>query len=89
MMSSTYLDAAAEGERGGARFGGGLSDNWMSSMDAAAMPFSGLDASYEASPQTSLQSPETPSLDNTVFPSPMADFAYLDRPFGDFSSRSH
>ncbi|RSM17088.1 hypothetical protein CDV31_004146 [Fusarium ambrosium] len=89
MMSSTYLDAAAEGERGGARFGGGLSDNWMSSMDAAAMPFSGLDASYEASPQTSLQSPETPSLDNTVFPSPMADFAYLDRPFGDFSSSGY
>lgn len=53
MMSSTYLDAA-EGERGGARFGGGLSDNWMSSMDAAAMPFSGLDASYEASPVSCL-----------------------------------
>lgn len=39
--------------------------------------------------QTSLQSPETPSLDNTVFPSPMADFAYLDRPFGDFSSSGY
>ncbi|KAF4978791.1 hypothetical protein FDECE_18161, partial [Fusarium decemcellulare] len=87
MMSSSFLEGTGEGDRSGGRFGG-MSDNWMSSMDAAAMPFSGLDASYEASPG-SLQSPETPSLDNTVFPSPMADFAYLDRPFGDFSSSGY
>lgn len=80
MMSSAYLEATGGEDRG--RGFVGISDNWMNSMDAAAMPFSGLDAStYEASPQ---HSPETPSLDNTVFPSPMADFAYLDRPFGDF-----
>ncbi|KAF5019313.1 hypothetical protein F66182_8687 [Fusarium sp. NRRL 66182] len=68
MMSSNFLEAAGDG--------------WMSGIDTTAMPFSGLDASYEASTQQNpLHSPETSSLDNTVFPSPMADFA-----FGDFSA---
>ncbi|KAF4969225.1 hypothetical protein FZEAL_10264, partial [Fusarium zealandicum] len=88
MMNSHYLDATGEGDRFGDTGAGhftSMPDNWMSSMDTAPMPFSGLDPShYEASP-TSHHSPETPSLDNTVFPSPMTDFAYLDRPFVDFS----
>lgn len=34
--------------------------------------------------QTPLHSPETPLLDQPLFPSPMGDFAYLDQPYGDF-----
>jgi hypothetical protein len=88
MMSSTFLETAGDGDAV-AHFGR-MSDDWMNSIDTAAMPFSGLDASYEASTQQNpLQSPETPSLDNTVFPSPLTDLAYLDRSFGDFSSNGY
>ncbi|KAF4968744.1 hypothetical protein FSARC_3873, partial [Fusarium sarcochroum] len=105
MMSSNFLESAGDGD-GAARFG----HDWMNGIDTTAMPFSGLDASFEASTvsfeilpnsrergttnkntqqQNPLQSPETPSLDNTVFPSPLTDFAYLDRPFGDFPSNGY
>ncbi|TVY64808.1 Allergen Fus c 3 [Fusarium oxysporum f. sp. cubense] len=88
MMSSTFLESAGDGD-GAARFGR-MPDDWMNGIDTTAMPFSGLDAPYEASTQQNpLQSPETPSLDNTVFPSPLTDLAYLDRPFGDFSSNGY
>uniref|UniRef100_A0A0D2Y5R3 BHLH domain-containing protein n=1 Tax=Fusarium oxysporum (strain Fo5176) TaxID=660025 RepID=A0A0D2Y5R3_FUSOF len=87
MMSSTFLESAGDGD-GAARFGR-MPDDWMNGIDTTAMPFSGLDAPYEASTQNPLQSPETPSLDNTVFPSPLTDLAYLDRPFGDFSSNGY
>ncbi|KAM0344878.1 hypothetical protein ACHAPU_007010 [Fusarium lateritium] len=86
MMNSTFLETAGDGDAA-ARFGH-MSDDWMNSIDSAAMPFSGLDAPYEASTNP-LQSPETPSLDNTVFPSPLTDLAYLDRAFGDFSSNGY
>ncbi|KAK2670758.1 hypothetical protein RAB80_013180 [Fusarium oxysporum f. sp. vasinfectum] len=88
MMSSTFLESAGDGD-GAARFGR-MPDDWMNGIDTTAMPFSSLDAPYEASTQQNpLQSPETPSLDNTVFPSPLTDLAYLDRPFGDFSSSGY
>ncbi|WKT50247.1 hypothetical protein QSH57_015195 [Fusarium oxysporum f. sp. vasinfectum] len=88
MMSSTFLESAGDGD-GAARFGR-MPDDWMNGIDTTAMPFSSLDAPYEASTQQNpLQSPETPSLDNTVFPSPLTDLAYLDRPFGDFSSNGY
>ncbi|KAM0555826.1 hypothetical protein ACHAPJ_006223 [Fusarium lateritium] len=83
MMSSNFLESAGDGD-GAARFG----HDWMNGIDTTAMPFSGLDASYEASTNP-LQSPETPSLDNTVFPSPLTDLAYLDHPFGDFPSNGY
>ncbi|KAF4996312.1 hypothetical protein FGRMN_4563 [Fusarium graminum] len=88
MMNSTFLETTGDGDAA-ARFGH-MPDDWMNSIDAAAMPFSGLDAPYEASTQQNpLQSPETPSLDNTVFPSPLTDLAYLDRAYGDFSSNGY
>jgi hypothetical protein len=85
MMSSNFLETSGDGD-GAARFGR-MPDDWMNGIDTTTMPFSGLDAPYEASTQQNpLQSPETPSLDNTVFPSPLTDLAYLDRSFGDFSN---
>lgn len=47
MMSSNFLETAGDGDAA-ARFGR-MSDDWMNGIDTAAMPFSGLDASYEAS----------------------------------------
>lgn len=85
MMSSNFLETSGDGD-GAARFGR-MPDDWMNGIDTTTMPFSGLDTPYEASTQQNpLQSPETPSLDNTVFPSPLTDLAYLDRSFGDFSN---
>ncbi|KAF7548505.1 hypothetical protein G7Z17_g6999 [Cylindrodendrum hubeiense] len=87
MMDSTYLEPAGEGaplsEVGDGQVQGDYP--WIGSIDATAMSYPGLDASpYVAASPTPLHSPETPILDQPVFPSPMGDFAYLDRPYGDF-----
>lgn len=55
MMSSTFLETAGDGDAA-ARFGR-MSDDWMNSIDTTAMPFSGLDASYEASTVSPYSSP--------------------------------
>lgn len=47
MMSSTFLESAGDGD-GAARFGR-MPDDWMNGIDTTAMPFSSLDAPYEAS----------------------------------------
>ena len=47
MMSSNFLETSGDGD-GAARFGR-MPDDWMNGIDTTTMPFSGLDAPYEAS----------------------------------------
>ncbi|KAH6888490.1 hypothetical protein B0T10DRAFT_460270 [Thelonectria olida] len=85
MMGSTYLEATDDGaSMGCGRVG--VHGSWMGGLGTTPMSFAGLDASpYADDSPTTLQSPETPSLDQTLFPSPMGDFSYLDPPpFGDY-----
>ncbi|KAI5458729.1 hypothetical protein BGZ63DRAFT_391956 [Mariannaea sp. PMI_226] len=88
IMTSTYLEASRDGASISHR-GIGSESCWMGGIVASAMPYTGQDASpYGAESPTNLHSPETPSLDNSLFPSPIGDF-YFDHTLGDYPSSNY